>query len=121
MRRLLSFLSLSLFLLFTAQAQFLSPGIFQPAPEGYWAGIEEVVSHTEGDLDGLTTYRVYLHCLNTEDYLSSISGDDDHIFELNTTTTWYQDDAGSALGWMMNPVFFAFFPSLAYDSWLTIG
>ena len=68
MRRLLSFFSLSLFLVFTAQSQFLSPGVFDTAPDGYWVGIEEVVSHTDGELDGLSTYRVYLHCLNSGDY-----------------------------------------------------
>ncbi|MFB1018768.1 MAG: hypothetical protein QMC37_00805 [Flavobacteriales bacterium] len=112
---------MSLCLLFTAQAQFLSPGVFQPAPEGYWVGVEEVTTHSDGDLNGLTTSRIYLHCLNTEDYLSSISGDDENVFELNTTTTWYQEENGSALGWEMNPAFFQFVPNLEYDSWLTIG
>ena len=44
---------MSLCLLFTAQAQFLSPGVFDTAPDGYWVGIEEVVSHADGELDGL--------------------------------------------------------------------
>ena len=57
------------------QAQFLSPGVFAPAPEGYCISMEEVVSHTGGVLDGQTTYRLYLNCLNETDYLSSCSGD----------------------------------------------
>ena len=57
------------------QAQFLSPGVFAPAPEGYCISIETVTSHEGGDLDGQTTYRLYLNCLNETDYLSSCSGD----------------------------------------------
>ena len=121
MRRLLSFFSLSLCLLFTAQAQFLSPGVFQPAPEGYWVGIEEYATHTEGDLNGLTTYRVYLHCLNTGDYLSAVAGSDDNPLELSTTTSWYQSPVGNYFATVINPAFFPVFPTLEFDSWLTIG
>ena len=76
MRKLLSLFSLSFFVLFSASAQYLSPGVFQPAPDGYWLGIEEVTTHSGGVLDGLTTHRIYLNCLYETDYLSSVSGDD---------------------------------------------
>ena len=58
--------------------------LFQPAPEGYWLGAEEYATHTGGALDGQTTWRIYIHCVNETDYLSSVSGDDNNTFELNS-------------------------------------
>ncbi|PCJ80389.1 MAG: hypothetical protein COA49_09140, partial [Bacteroidetes bacterium] len=104
-----------------AQNSPLAPGIFLPAPDGYWLEAQEVTTHTGGALDGLTTWRLYLNCMNETDYLSSVSGDDAHVFELNTTTTWHQDPFGVTFGSEANPAFYAVFPDLAYDSWLTIG
>ncbi|MDE0916912.1 MAG: hypothetical protein OSA04_01260, partial [Flavobacteriales bacterium] len=121
MRRLLSFFSLSLCILISAQAQFLSPGVFDTAPDGYWVGVEEFVTHTDGELDGLTTYRVYLHCLNTGDYLSAVSGSDQNPLALITTTSWYQSPVGDPLATTINPAFYASFPTLEFDSWVTIG
>ena len=121
MRKIISLFSLAICLILSAIAQFLSRGVFQPAPDGYWLGIEEVATHTGGTLDGLTTHRIYLHCLNDTDYLSSVSGDDDHVFELNTTTSWHQDALGVTFGSEANASFYAFFPDLEFDSWLTIG
>ena len=77
------------------QAQFLSPGVFAPAPEGYCISMEEVVSHTGGVLDGQTTYRLYLNCLNETDYLSSCSGDAANPLIINSTEDWYNDPGSS--------------------------
>ncbi|HHZ97479.1 MAG TPA: hypothetical protein EYN67_18500, partial [Flavobacteriales bacterium] len=92
-----------------------------PAPEGYWLGAEEVTTHIGGSLDGQTTWRLYINCLNETDYLSSVSGDDEHVFELNSTTSWHQDPLGVTFGSEANTAFYAIFPDLAFDSWLTIG
>ena len=44
------------------QAQFLAPGTFDSAPEGYCVSVEVVVVHEQGSaLEGQTTYRVYLN------------------------------------------------------------
>jgi len=122
MRILITF-TLALFCLTGAFAQLtpLSSMLFQPAPEGYWLGAEEYATHTGGDLDGQTTWRIYIHCVNETDYLSSVSGDDNNTFELNTTTSWYQNGAGVTFGSEANTAFYAFLPDLEYDSWLTIG
>ena len=105
------------------QAQFLSPGVFAPAPEGYCISMEEVTTHSGGELDGQTTYRLYLNCLNETDYLSSCSGDESNPLVINSSNgTWYNDEYNpgwNALG--INPAFFGVFPDLAYDSFLTIG
>ena len=104
------------------QAQFLSPGVFAPAPEGYCISMEEVVSHTGGVLDGQTTYRLYLNCLNETDYLSSCSGDGGNPLIINSTEDWYNDAASTTWNAQgVNPAFLGFFPDLAFDSFLTIG
>ncbi len=59
--------------------------------------------------------------MNESDYLSSVSGDDNHVFELNTTTSWHQNADGVTFGSEANNAFYAFIPDLEYDSWLTIG
>ena len=104
------------------QAQFLSPGVFAPAPEGYCISMEEVATHSGGVLDGQTTYRLYLNCLNETDYLSSCSGDAGNPLVISSTEDWYND--GAATTWNaqgISPLFLTFFPDLAYDSFLTIG
>ena len=40
-------------------------------PEGYTLQVEEVASHSDGELAGMTTYRLYVNCRNAEDYVSS--------------------------------------------------
>ena len=105
------------------QAQFLSPGVFAPAPEGYCISVEEVATHSGGELDGQTTYRLYLNCLNETDYLSSCSGDESNPLVINSSNgIWYNNPFNA--GWSaqgVNPAFFAAFPDLAFDSYLTIG
>ena len=105
------------------QAQFLSPGVFAPAPEGYCVSIEMVTSHVGGDLDGMATYRVFLNCLNETDYLSSVSGDQDNMLILESSSgSWYNNALNSSWNASgLNPAFVAVFPDMAFDSFLTIG
>ena len=95
-----------------------------PLPDGYWLQLEEVATHTDGELAGMTTYRLYVNCLSELDYLSSCSGDDSKPLILSSTVepAWYNSPA--AVTWNaqgINPAFFPFFPELIYDSFLTIG
>jgi hypothetical protein len=95
-----------------------------PLPSGYWLELEEVVSHSGGELDGMTTYRLYVNCLGPLDYVSSCSGDDSNPLVLNSTSSpaWFNSPFVS--GWNaqnLNPAFFAFSPEVAYDSFLTLG
>ena len=100
-----------------------STGYSTEAPLGYWLEFETVTSHSGGELDGMTTYRLYMNMLNENDFLSSCSGDSENILILNSSTgSWYNNAANT--GWSaagINPVFLPFFPELAFDSYLTIG
>ena len=107
----------------TGRAQFLAPGDFVPAPEGYFLSVDRVETHDEGVLEGMSTYRVFLNCLHPTDYLSSCSGDQTAPLIIESTSGgWFNSAANSnwsALG--VNAMFFGAFPELAYDSFLTIG
>lgn len=98
--------------------------MYGQGPDEYWIGLEEYVVHTEGDLEGMTTWRMYLHMLDEDDYLSACTGSDAHPFILESTSSpaWYQHPSASetfATG--INTAFFTAFPNLEYDSWFTIG
>ena len=58
-----------------------------PLPGGYTIEVEEVVSHIEGKLAGLTTFRLYLNCLHADDYVSSCSGDNDSPLIIASTAS----------------------------------
>lgn len=95
-----------------------------PLPDGYWLQLEEVVTHEEGDLEGMTTYRLYVNCLNPSDFVSSCSGDESNPLAITSTASpaWFNSTFAS--GWNaqgLNPAFLSFFPDIAYDSFLTIG
>ena len=42
--------------------------------------------HDEGELAGQTTYRLFMHMLNEDDFLSSCSGDADSPLVLESTS-----------------------------------
>jgi len=100
-----------------------STGYSTEAPVGYWLGLETVTTHTGGDLDGMTTYRIYMNMQNENDYMSSCSGDSENpLIFTSSTGSWYNNafnTSWSAAG--LNPAFVAVFPDMAYDSFLTIG
>jgi hypothetical protein len=98
--------------------------MYGQGPDEYWIGLEEYAVHTTGDLEGMTTWRMYLHMLDEDDYLSACTGSDAHPFILESTSNpaWYQHPSASetfATG--INTAFFTAFPDLEYDSWFTIG
>jgi hypothetical protein len=98
--------------------------MYGQGPDEYWIGLEEYAVHTDGDLEGMTTWRMYLHMLDEDDYLSACTGSDSHPFILESTSSpaWYQHPSASetfATG--INTAFFTAFPDLEYDSWFTIG
>lgn len=108
--------------LFASLAFVLTSGLF--AQETPWLGLVPEVEHTEGELAGMTTYRLYLYTLGDNDFLVSCSGDDQNPMYLNSTSepAWFQHDlATTALATDVNPAFFDAFPELVYDSWFTIG
>ena len=89
--------------------------------EGYCLELRTIVEHTSGDLMGMTTYRVHLHTENSTDFISAVSGDSANTMSLLTTSDFYQNPFGGAFSASINPLLYPSFPSLQYDSWLTIG
>ena len=93
-------------------------------PDEYWIGLEEYAVHTEGELSGMTTWRMYIHMLHADDYLSACAGSEEYpwIMESTSSPAWYQHpDASETFANAIDPTFFSAFPELEYDSWLTIG
>ena len=92
------------------------------ANDAYGLVIEVHALHSEGELAGLTTYRMYLATPNDNDVISAMYGDEDLPLTIGTSTSFYQHPTTSELlGSSINPAFFPFFPEMEFDSWLTIG
>ncbi len=85
--------------------------------------VEPYVVHdgSIAELDGMTTYHVYAVCANATDEISAVYGDATAPLSLTSTTGFYQNPLGSNVGWTINPAFFATFPAIEYDSWITLG
>ena len=88
---------------------------------GYCLEMDTVAVHTDGDLAGLTTYRAYVSMANATDFLSSVSGDVTNPTVVMTTTSFYQNPLGGLTASQQNPILYAAFPDLEYDSYVTIG
>jgi|GEM_PF-897849 len=73
------------------------------------------------DLSGYSTYRLYVTTPNVDDFVSSVSGDAVNQAHLSTTTSFYNSPLGIGTPNALNPLIFAAYPSLEYDSWVTIG
>ena len=89
-----------------------------PTIDGYSIEMETVA---EDGIPGMTTYRLYATMVNPTDILSSVFGGDGYETNISTSTTFYQDPFGGALGQATNPFLFDLQPDLAFDSYVTIG
>ncbi len=87
----------------------------------YGLEIDTVAVHTEGDLDGMVTYRMYVTTVASDDFVSAVYGNDMDTLTMSSDSGWYQHPYGSHLAQNNDPAFFETFPDLAYDSWVTIG
>ena len=87
----------------------------------YGLEIDTVAVHEEGDLAGMTTYRLYVTTVATNDFVSAVYGNDLDTLTMASDSGWYQHPFGSHLAQNNDPAFFETFPNLAYDSWVTIG
>ncbi|MDG2209445.1 MAG: hypothetical protein P8K81_05570, partial [Flavobacteriales bacterium] len=68
-----------------------------------------------------TTYRFYLEMANSDDFLSSVFGNDENPLSVTTTDGFYNDQFGGTTAGAINPAVLPFFPTAAADSWVTIG
>ena len=73
------------------------------------------------DLTGMSTYRVYAVLENSDDIISALIGDEEHPGFFSTSTSFFQHSIGSVTPSGINPAFYPAFPSLEFDSWITIG
>ena len=80
-----------------------------------------MASHSEGELAGMRTYRVYLDVAHADDQVTSFTGNDEFALELNTTTTFYQNAFGGATSNDLTAGAIGLVPELAFDSYVTIG
>ena len=104
---------------------------FSPSLHAQVFGIEvEVVNENIGllvgalgvtDLTGYSTTHVYATTENSDDFVSSISGDATNPTFVNTSTSFYHAALGAGVPNGINSLLFPVYPDLAYDSWVTIG
>ena len=81
--------------------------------------LETVDNSSAGFTNGEVTYRLYAE-LNGG-LITFIFADESNPLEISTSSTFVDDIYGSDIQGLINPAFFAFVPSLEYDTWLTIG
>ena len=91
----------------------------ESSESGYGIEVETVAVHTEGDLAGLTTYRVYVTVPNSTDQVTSCTGNDEYP-SLSTTTS-FNNVFGGVTPNDISAGALAIVPELAYDSWVTVG
>ena len=70
---------------------------------------------------GESTYRIYANFSTNDVEVTAMYGTDTEPWSLIGDASFYQDALGSDFGGQINPLFFGSFPSLAYDTWWTIG
>ncbi|MGB1945135.1 MAG: hypothetical protein ACPHM0_05535, partial [Flavobacteriales bacterium] len=85
---------------------------------GYTLTVEE---YAVDIMPGQTTYRLYIDLVNTDDFLSAVSGNDANPLSIATDSGFYNDPAGSTDASGIQPFFFPFAPTMEADSWFTIG
>ena len=73
------------------------------------------------DLTGYVTYRIYVKTQNNDDFVSSVSGDNEFPTRIMSSGNFFQSPFGGLLGSDQNPALIAFFPAAEYDSYVTIG
>ena len=66
------------------------------------------------------TARIYAN-LDAGSRLDAIYGNADNPLSMGTTSSLFQSDFGGATTQAINPALYNAFPSLVYDSWVTIG
>ena len=66
------------------------------------------------------TARIYAN-LGAGDRLDAVYGNADNPLSMGTTSSLYQNAFGGNTSAAINPALYSAFPSLAYDSWVSIG
>ena len=88
--------------------------------DGLVLGLEYEVVAEEG-VEGMTTYRVYATFASDAIEVTAMYGTEASPWEVVPSTSFYQDELGGPTTASVNPVYFGLFPSLEFDSWVTLG
>ena len=81
--------------------------------------LETVDNSSGGFTGGEVTYRLYAE-LNGG-LITFIFADESNPLEISTSSTFVDNQYGDNIQGFINSAFFGFVPSLAYDTWLTLG
>ncbi len=68
-----------------------------------------------------TTYRVYANFDNPTDIAQALYAEAPFALSITSTAGFYQDAFGNYTPESINPLLYASFPNLIYDSWITLG
>lgn len=86
------------------------------------ADVQLIVEQIDNqDLVDGNTYRVYAILPSADHTLHAVFADDDNDMAIETTGSFYQHPLGNSTTLDINPNVITIQPSLAFDSWLTIG
>ena len=88
-----------------------------PATGGY----VDLTAVSDGGNAYGTTWRIYANFTDAADELHAVFGDGSNLLSIDSVGGFYQNPYGGNTAAAINPAFIPIFPSLAYDSWVTIG
>jgi hypothetical protein len=71
--------------------------------------------------DGTWTAQIFANFSAASDELDAVFGDAQNALLIETSSSFYQNALGGATSANINPALLPLFPSLALDSWVTIG
>jgi hypothetical protein len=83
-----------------------------------YVGLSFEYENTGNDL---WTMRLYAEFTSSTDQLNAVYGDSQNDLYIRSENGFYQNPFGGPTSTSINPALFGVFPSLAYDSWVTIG
>ncbi|MDP6541988.1 MAG: hypothetical protein QF444_05025 [Phycisphaerales bacterium] len=81
----------------------------------------EVAVDGGGTVPGTTSWRLYAEFDNANDQLNSVGGSPSSQGVIASANGFYQNVMGGPFGFDINEALYSFFPSLEFDSWVTIG
>ena len=94
--------------------------LFAGAASAGYTGMSGEIVAVDG-IAGSQTIRVYADFANAADQLNAVYGDSTHTLNIDASSSFYQNTFGGSVSNDINPALYAAFPSLVYDSWVTIG
>ena len=82
---------------------------------------EDIGMMGDVDLTGYNTYRVYVKFASDQDYLTAVYGDADFPTRIKGGNNFFNAVLGGKDNSQYNPLLFAVYPDLVYDSFVTVG